>query len=379
MATAERDYYEVLGVPRDAGETDIKKAFRALARELHPDVSAAPDADDRFREVAEAYEVLSDPGRRATYDRFGRAGLRRGGFEPSFADFGSIADVFAAFFGEDLFGASGGQRRGHAQARGGDLQAIVEIDLEDAFTGLSVSVPIEVAEPCERCSATGAAPGSGTSTCTTCNGSGMLRRISRNVFGEFVSQRACPQCGGEGRVLEQPCSECRGEGRIVTQRTLDVDVPAGIHDGQRVRVRGAGHTAFRGGSRGDVYVAVRVRPDPRFLRDGDDLHTSVRLTMTDAALGTTLRVPALGGDLDLRVPPGTQPGEVHTLQARGMPSLGGGRPGDLHVRLDVVVPRRLTEQQRRLVDELHGSLDADAYESGDEDEGFFRRLRSALR
>jgi molecular chaperone DnaJ len=379
MATTERDYYEVLGVPRDASEADIKRAFRGLARELHPDVSDAPDAERLFREVAEAYEVLSDAERRATYDRFGHAGLRRGGFEPTFADFGNIADVFAAFFGEDLFGATGAQRRGHAQARGGDVLAVVEIDLEDAYRGLAVGVPIEVAEPCEHCSASGAEPGTGTITCTTCHGAGMLRRISRNVFGEFVSQRTCPQCGGEGSVLEAPCDECGGEGRAVVRRTIDVQLPAGIHDGQRVRVRGSGHAAFRGGSRGDVYVTVRVRPDSRFARDGDDLHTSVRLTMTDAALGTTIRVPGPAGELDLRVPPGAQPGEVRTLSGQGMPTLGGGRPGDLHVRLDVVVPRRLTEEQRRLVENLHGNLDGEAYAADDEDEGFFRRLRSALR
>jgi len=377
MATTARDYYDVLGVPRDAAEADIKKAFRALARELHPDVSEAPDAEHRFREVAEAYEVLSDPERRATYDRFGRAGLRRGGFEPSFADFGSIADVFAAFFGEDLFGATGGSRR--PSSRGGDLSATVEIDLEDAFTGVSVDVPIDVAEPCEHCDAKGAEPGTGMVTCTTCNGSGMLRRISRNVFGEFVSQRTCPHCGGEGRVLEDPCVDCRGEGRVVSRQTVEVDVPAGIHDGQRVRIRGSGHAAFRGRDRGDVYVTVRVRPDPRFVRDGDDLHTSVRLTMTDAALGTNVRVPALGGDLDLQVPAGVQPGDVRVLPGKGMTSLGSARRGDLYVRLDVAVPARLTDEQRRLLEDFDRLTDGDAYVRDDEDEGFFRRLKSALR
>jgi molecular chaperone DnaJ len=302
--------------------------------------------------------------------------LRRGGFEPTFADFGSIADVFAAFFGEDLFGAAGGGAR--RPSRGGDLAATVEIDLEDAFTGVSVGVSIDVAEPCERCDATGAEPGTGTATCTTCNGSGMLRRISRNVFGEFVSQRACPQCAGEGVVLQEPCAECRGDGRIVSRQTLDVDLPAGIDDGQSVRLRGSGHAAFRGRDRGDVYVGVRVRPDPRFVRDGDDLHTTVRLTITDAALGTTILVPGLGGDLELRIPAGAQPGEVRTLRGKGMPALGVGRPGDLHVRLDVAVPARLTDEQRRLLEEFDRVTDGDAYVA-DDDEGFFRRLKSALR
>lgn len=378
MATTERDYYEVLGVSRDARDAEIKRAFRALARELHPDVSNAPGADERFREVAEAYEVLSDPERRATYDRYGHAGLRRGGFQPTFADFGSIADVFAAFLGEDLFGAAG--RRERQAARGEDLQALVEIDLEDAFAGSRVAVSVEVAEACERCDGVGAEPNTGSVTCTTCGGSGMLRRISRNVFGEFVSQRTCPQCAGDGRVLESPCTECRSDGRVVSRQQLDVDIPAGIHDGQHIRLRGAGHAAFRGGERGDAYVAVRVRPDPRFVRDGDDVHTAVRLTMTEAALGTEVTVPGPGGELGLRVKAGAQPGEVRVVEGEGMPSLNGSRRGDLYVRLDVAVPARLTDEQRQLLEEFDRQTDDDAYvRAEDDDEGFFRRLKSALR
>jgi molecular chaperone DnaJ len=378
MATTERDYYEVLGVARNASEADIKRAFRALARELHPDVSAAPDADGRFREVAEAYEVLSDPDRRATYDRFGHAGLRRGGFQPTFTDFGSIADVFAAFFGDDPFGVSATASR--QSPRGGDLQAVVEIDLDEAFTGVSVVIPVDVAFACKRCGASGAEPGTGTATCPTCGGAGVLRRVSRSVFGEFVSQRSCSECGGAGRVLEEPCSDCAGDGRIIESRRIDVQIPAGIQDGQRIRLRGEGHAGFQGGGPGDVFVAVRVRPDPRFVRDGDDLHTSVRMTMTDAALGTTIGVPALGGDVQLDIPAGTQAGETRVLRGQGMPSLHSSRRGDLYARLDIVVPTRLTAEQRQALQEFDRQVGPEAYTAdGEEDQGFFRRLKSALR
>ena len=375
MATTERDYYEVLGVSRGASEAEIKKAFRSLARELHPDVSSTPDAERKFREVAEAFEVLSDPERRATYDRYGHAGLRTGGFQP-FADFGSIADVFAAFFGEDLLGGAA-MARGHA-TRGGDVQALVEIDLEEAFTGVSVTVPADIAAACERCGASGAEPGTGTRSCSTCGGAGVVRRVSQNVFGQFVQQRTCPDCDGAGVTLESPCSECRGEGRVVSARSLEIDVPAGIQDGQRIRVRGGGHAAFRGGDVGDAYVVVRVRPDARFVRDGDDLHTAVRLTMTEAALGTKARVSAPGGDVDLDVVAGTQPGEVRVLRGEGMPSLKGRR-GDLYVRLDVAMPTTLTEEQRALLDEFGKQAGPETYAPKDDDEGFFRRLKSALR
>ena len=377
MATTESDYYELLGVSRTASDAEIKRAFRTLARELHPDVSSAPDASSRFRVVAEAYEVLSDPARRATYDRFGQAGLRRGGFHSSFSDFGSLADVFASFFGEDLFG--GGSAQGQRSQRGGDLQTVVEIDLEEAFAGAELTVPVEVAVPCARCDARGAEPGAGSRACSTCGGGGIVRSVSQNIFGQFVQQRACPDCDGAGEVLEQPCSQCRGDGRVLTRTTVELDVPAGIHDGQQIRVRGAGHAGFRSHERGNAFVVVRVRPDPRFVRDGDDLHTALRLTMTDAALGTTASVASLSESVELEVPPGTQPGEVRVLKGQGMPALRGGRRGALYVRLDVAVPTVLDGEQRRLVEELDRSLGPDAYAGPDGDEGFFSRLKSALR
>ena len=321
--------------------------------------------------------MLSDPERRALYDRYGKAGLKRGGYEPGFADFGSVADIFAAFFGEDLLGGGGGRQRSQ---RGGDVQAVVEIELEDAFAGASVVVSLDVAVPCERCDATGAEPGTSTRTCSTCAGAGAVRTVSQNIFGQFVQQRTCPDCGGAGEVLERPCADCGGEGRIGTRRQLDVEIPNGIHDGQQIRVRGEGHAGFRSSERGNAFVVVRVRPDPRFVRDGDDLHTAVRLTMTDAALGTTATVASLTGDLELEVPPGTQPGEVRVLAGEGMPSLRGSRRGSLYVRLDVAVPTTLDDEQRRLLEDVDRTLGPDAYApKPDEDEGFFRRLKSALR
>jgi molecular chaperone DnaJ len=377
MALTEADYYKLLGVSRSASDAEIKQSFRSLARELHPDVSSEPDAERRFRDVAEAYEVLSDPERRALYDRYGKAGLKRGGYEPGFADFGSVADIFASFFGEDLLG--GGAARQRSQ-RGGDLQAVVEIELEDAFAGASVVVSLDVALPCERCDATGAEPDTSTRACSTCAGAGAVRTVSQNIFGQFVQQRTCPDCGGAGEVLERPCAGCLGEGRIGTRRQLDVAIPMGIHDGQQIRVRGEGHAGFRSSERGNAFVVVRVRPDPRFVRDGDDLHTAVRLTMTDAALGTTATVGSLTGDLELEVPPGTQPGEVRVLAGEGMPSLRGARRGSLFVRLDVAVPTSLDSEQRRLLEDVDRTLGPDAYAAKpDEDEGFFRRLKSALR
>jgi molecular chaperone DnaJ len=372
MATTERDYYEVLGVPRTASDAEIKKAFRGLARELHPDVSDAPDAEQRFREVAEAYDVLSKSETRELYDRFGHAGLRSRGFEPGRFDFGSLSDLFSAFFGDDLFGTAGRS----ARTRGGDVAAEVEIELVEAARGAKRPVSFEVALTCQRCGGDGAEPGSSITTCPTCGGSGRLQQVARSVFGEFVRTQACRRCVGTGQIVEQACSNCNGAGQVLESRTLELEIPPGIHDGQRIRLTGEGHAGSFGGRAGDVYVQVRVKPDPRFVRQGNDIFSTVDLTITQAALGTTLTLPTLDGDTEITFDPGTQSGEIRVLSGRGMPVLQGFGRGDQRVLVNVLVPRRLTEEQRRLLKEFERSADDETYRP---DEGFFDRLKSAFR
>jgi molecular chaperone DnaJ len=372
MATTDRDYYELLGVARDASEGEIKRAFRGLARELHPDVSDAPDADERFREVVEAYEVLSKSETRDLYDRYGHAGLRSGGFQPGHFDFGSLADLFSAFFGDEI--VFGGRGSG-GSARGADLAATVEIDLVEAAHGVTRDVPFEVAVTCARCGGDRAEPGTEITTCPTCNGSGRLQQVTRSVFGEFVRTQTCPTCAGSGRRIEHPCTECRGAGRVVEERTLAVEIPAGIHHGQRIRVSGEGHAGLLGGSAGDVYVEVRIRPDERFVREGNDVYTTVDLTFTQAALGATLAIPTLDGDEELELPPGTQPGEIVVLRGRGMPVLQRHGRGDQRILVNVLVPRRLTDEQRRLLQEFDEHADERTYGKS---EGLFAKLKSAF-
>ena len=372
MATTQRDYYEILGVSRRADEGEIKRAFRRLARELHPDVSEAPDAQERFREVVEAYEVLSKRETRELYDRFGHAGLRGGGFTPTQFDFGSLTDLFSAFFGDDLFGVGGRPTR----SRGADLGVSVEIELVEAATGTKRAVPFPVAVTCSTCSGSGAAPGTTPVTCPTCSGSGRLQRVSRSAFGEFVRTQSCPSCRGAGRVIVTPCKECDGAGRTVEERSLEVQIPAGIHDGQRIRISGEGHAGSLGGRAGDVYVLVHVRPDPRFVREGDDIFSTVDLTIGQAALGTTVTIPTLDGDVDVSFEPGTQPGEIRILRGRGMPVLQGFGRGDHRVLINVLVPRHLTDEQRRLLAEFEAATTDQTYHP---DEGFFDKLKSAFR
>jgi len=375
MAATQEDYYELLEVTREASHAEIKRSFRRLARELHPDVSAAPGAERRFRAVAEAYEVLSDPDRRAMYDRFGHAGLRNGGFAPMDADFGSLSDVFAAFFGETLFGRT--QATGPRPTRGPDVGAHAEIELAEAATGTTLETIIRVARGCETCGGSGAAPGTSPITCPACNGAGRVQQITRTVLGQMVRSGTCPRCDGVGTVVETPCERCEGDGRTLEDTPLELQIPAGIHDGQRIRVRGAGHAGTLGGPPGDVYVTVGVRPLAGVDRDGDDLRVRATVTMTEAAVGTTVSVPTPEGDLDVELAPGTQPGAVHVVRGRGMPSLETGRRGDLLIGVDVRVPTRLTAEQRAELLRLESKLGADAYR--DDDEGFIGRLKSAFR
>jgi molecular chaperone DnaJ len=370
------DAYELLGVPRDADETQIKKAFRKLARELHPDVNPDDEtAEARFKEVAEAYEILSDPERRATYDRYGYEGLRSGGYAPTdFGAFGSLSDILGAFFGGEAGLFSGGRA---GPSAGGDVGATLTIDLAEAARGTAQELRYEAVARCPKCHGNGAEPGTPITSCKRCGGSGRLQGVTRTPFGQVVRSVACDVCHGDGRVPEQPCSECEGRGRTVEERTLRVDIPAGIEDGQRIRLAGRGHAGEAGAPDGDLYVAVRVRPDERFVRDGNDLVTALDVPAPLAALGATLEVETLDGPAEVEVKPGTQPGEVVTLRGKGVPDLRRGRPGDLRVIVNVVIPRSLSKRQRELLQELSGSLTADNL--GDGGESVLSKLRRVLR
>ena len=369
------DYYDVLGVSRGATEQEIKKAFRRLARELHPDVNAHdPDAEAKFKQAAEAYEVLSDPERRRIYDRYGFEGLDSRGYAPSAQGFGSFADIFDAFFGGDPFGF-GAARPGRA-VQGGDVAVSVEIDLADVAAGTSAEVAYDAVTRCERCHGNRAEPGTPIETCDRCGGSGQLRAVSRTAFGQMVRATVCDACGGDGTIARTPCRECRGRGRTASLRRLSVDIPAGIEDGQRLRLAGRGHAGEAGGPAGDLYVLVGVREDERFLRDENDLVTVVDVPAPAAALGARIEVATLEGSTQIRLEPGTQPGDTVTLPGRGLPSLRRGPRGDLRVVANVIVPRHLSGRQRDLLEELQSSLSEENLRS---DEGVFAKLRRVLR
>ena len=373
-----RDYYEVLGVDRDAGDAEIKKAFRRLARELHPDVNSHdPDAEVKFKEAAEAYEVLSDSERRATYDRYGHDGLRSGGYAPNFDAFGSVADIFDAFFGggSPFGGFGGGGGRPAGPEHGGDVAVAAEITLSQAVSGAAVEVAYEAIVLCERCNGNGAEPGTPIETCSRCGGSGQLRTVARTPFGQVVRATVCDACHGDGRIATDPCHVCRGRGRNVKRTKLTVEIPAGIADGQRIRLGGRGHAGERGGPPGDLYVLVRIREDSRFVRDGDDLVTAIDVAAPLAALGATVLVPTVDGSVELDVPPGTQPHETLIVRGEGMPALRGRRRGDLRVVVNVVIPRRLGREQRELLQRLADTMTDENLRT---EEGVFGKLKRAF-
>jgi molecular chaperone DnaJ len=382
MAT---DYYELLGVGRTASDDEIKKAYRKLARELHPDANPDdPSAHERFKDVSTAYETLRDPERRRRYDQFGPDGARMGGGGDPFGFGGAgggLGDIFDAFFGGAAGGGGfggGGGRRG--PARGNDLELLLELEFTEAVFGVRREIKLRAPVPCDTCEATGAAPGTTVTSCPGCGGTGEVRRVRQSILGQMVTASPCPRCGGQGQEIATPCPDCRGEGRRTEEKTYEVDIPAGVDDGTQLRLPGRGAAGPRGGPLGDLYLHVRVRPHARFKRDGLDLLAEQRVTMTQAALGAHLTFETLDGEEDLVVPPGTQSGRVFELRGRGVPGgarggRGGGR-GDLLVEVFVDTPTSLGKEEedllRRLA-ELRGEDVAPA------DTGFLGRIRSAFK
>lgn len=354
-----RDPYQVLGVDRAVEDAELKKAFRRLARELHPDVNRDdPEAEDKFKEAAEAYEILSDPERRRTYDSYGHEGLRSNGWASQTSGGGGFEDILSAIFGQggsplgDMFGFG---RQGPSP--GADIGTVLEIELGQVVTGAKRQVSFEAVTRCEHCHGNGAEPGTPIRTCETCDGRGAVQQVSRTPFGQMMRAAACPTCNGVGKIPDEPCETCDGLGRLRKRRTWDVDVPAGIEDGQRIRIGGAGHDGESGAGAGDLYVEVRVKADERFERRGEHLLTAAQVSVTKAMLGGKIEVPTLDGTRAIDVPKGAQPGERIVLSGLGLPTLRGRRRGDQHVILDVVVPRKLSRKQRHAAEELDALLD----------------------
>jgi molecular chaperone DnaJ len=350
MATTERDLYEVLGVERGASDAEIKRAFRKLAQQWHPDVNAEPDAQQRFKEINDAYQVLSDPERRQRYDMFGRAGVDGGGGAggAGFEGFGGFSDIFDAFFG----GAAGGgsARRGRPQP-GADLRYDLRITFEEAIQGTDKEIEFRVLDRCETCHGSGAKAGTDPVTCPQCQGRGEIRSVRQTMLGQMVNVSACPRCGGEGRIVETPCETCKGDGRTERKRALRVTIPAGIDEGHQIRLTNEGEAGPRGGPAGSLYVAVHVAPHASLKRDGTELYYEASVSIAQAALGTRITVPTVDGDEEVEIKPGTQPDTEIRLRGKGAPHLRrSGSRGDLHVLVDVQVPTRLSKKQRELLE-----------------------------
>jgi molecular chaperone DnaJ len=366
----ERDYYVILGVARTATDAEIKRAFRKLAQKWHPDVNKDPAADDQFKELNEAYQVLSDPQRRQTYDMFGRAGLG-GDADTGFGGgFGGFGDIFDAFFG----GAAAGARRGRPLG-GSDLRYDLRISFEEAVRGTEKEIEFRVLAPCETCAGSGAKPGTTPTTCPQCNGRGEVRSIRQTMLGQMVNVTACPRCKGEGRIIEEPCETCHGDGRTERKRTLRVTIPAGIDEGHQIRLSSEGEAGPRGGPSGSLYVAVHVTPHPALRREGTELLFEADVSIAQAALGTRISVPTVDGDEEVEIKAGTQPGTELRLRGRGVPHVRrSGSRGDLHILVNVVVPSKLSKRQRELLEQL-------AEESGETvapNAGILDRVRDAL-
>jgi molecular chaperone DnaJ len=371
------DYYDLLGVPRTASEGDVKKAYRKLAMQYHPDRNPEPDAEARFKEITEAYEVLRDPEKRSRYDRYGKAGLggAAGGFGGfHHVDLSEALNIFMRDFGgfESMFG---GAARSQADARRGqDIRVTVKLTLAEVATGARKTVKLKTLERCETCEGSGARSGSRPAACGTCGGSGEVRRAARSVFGQFVSVAPCPTCAGEGQIIKEPCEVCRGEGRIRGERSVVVEVPPGVSANNYLTLRGQGAVGPRGGPAGDLLVMLDVKEDDRFERHGENLVHDLAVSFSQAALGARFTVPTPYGDEPLDVPAGTQPGTVLQLRGKGLPRLGSSGNGDLLVRVHIWTPEKLSAEQEALFRQL-AALEGEAPRRGS---GFWSKLKEAL-
>ncbi len=370
--SSKRDYYEVLGVSRTASAEEVKKAYRRLARQYHPDINKSPGAEERFKEINEAYEILSDEEKRRAYDRFGHAGVN--GNMSGWGDFGfgSISDIFEEFFG---FGTPGRARR-RGPRRGNDLQYELEIDFLEAVFGCEKEIEIYRQEVCPVCRGSGAEPGTTPVRCNQCNGTGEVRRVQQSILGSFVNVTTCPVCRGEGQVIPIPCQHCRGHKRVQVSRSITVKIPAGVDDGTRIRLAGEGEPGYYGGPPGNLYVLLRVRPHPIFRRRGDDVILELSINVAQAALGDKVTIPTLDGDETVSIPAGTQTGRIFRLRGRGVPHLRHGGRGDLLIVTQVVVPTELTERQRQLFEELGKTLGKEVIPQSER--GFIDRLRDVF-
>ena len=386
------DYYETLGISRDAGEDEVKKAYRRLAVKYHPDKNdGSKEAEERFKEISEAYEVLSDPERRARYDRFGKEGVGQGagaGFQGF--DIHDAIEIFMRDFGgggggsfEELFQqAAGGRRRrgGGARQRGKDIRVRLPLTLEEVVSGATKKIRVAVLDVCDPCQGRGTAGGSEPATCPACQGTGEQRQAQRSVFGQFVSVGPCPRCRGEGRFIENPCPSCHGEGRMREERELSVEVPPGVTSQNFITLRGQGNVGPRGGPRGDVLVLLEVKEDPRFFREGSDLVYELPVTFAQAALGDEVEVPTVEDPVKVKVPEGTQTGQMLRLRGLGLPDLEGGGRGDQLVRIVVWTPTRLSQEQRDILESLRGLEDdpPEKVEDGHGKRGFWSKVKEAF-
>jgi molecular chaperone DnaJ len=380
VAETPRDYYGLLGVRKDATPEELKRAYRKLARELHPDVNPDPDAQDKFKAVTTAYEVLSDPEKRRIVDLGGDPlSQGQGSAGNPFAGFGGFGDVFEAFFGGGTgFGGAGGRGRRSRVRPGSDALLQLSLTLEEAAFGVRKELNVETAVLCSTCTGSGCAPGTSPQTCATCGGTGEIQTVQRSFLGQVMTTRACTACGGTGEQITSPCPTCGIEGRVRTRRTITVDVPAGIEDGMRIRLSGQGEVGPGGGPAGDLYVEVSEKPHDVFVRDGADLHCTVAVPMTAAALGTDLVLTTLDGEEKLEIRAGTQSGSEQTLRGRGVPRLRSSARGDLHVHIEVRTPTRLDDEQERLLRELAALRDEDV-SAVTKKSGRFGKVRDAFR